>query len=193
MSKTSDFLGCVSLFMCLGVLKREIVRACLMGAVETHYPFLFALSVFVLPQGPLYWGLFAGFRQQSERRQQSGGFLVYLILQWREWAGFGVGFPPFPPCSRLIQISNCVRMGTVDWWKNNVQPVQLGGGCLQPTCCTVLYFLGSIAQIPQRENNYPGSVFVFTQGLLNPCFSQSGCPLFQSTKTHVLPVSSFWN
>lgn len=59
MSKTSDFLGCVSLFMCLGVLKREIVRACLMGAVETHYPFphypfLFPLSIFVLPQGPLY-------------------------------------------------------------------------------------------------------------------------------------------
>lgn len=81
----------------------------------------------------------------------------------------------------------------MDWWKNHGPPVQLGGGRLQPTHCTVLYFLGSIAHIPQRENNYPGSVFILIQGLLNSCFLQSSCPLFQSAKTHVEPVSSFSN
>lgn len=97
-------------------------------------------------------------------------------------------FPPLPPCRRLIHISDCAWMGIVDWWRHCVQPVKLGGGRLQPTHCTVLYFLGSIAHIPQRENNYPGSVFILTQGLLHPC-SCSQVALYFSLQRHMSGLS----
>lgn len=74
-----------------------MVRACLMGAVEIHYPFLFPLHPSVLLQGP--WYFFTSFYQQPEGRQSRDGgrSLVYLTRQWREWAGFTVFFLPCLP------------------------------------------------------------------------------------------------
>lgn len=154
-----------------------------MGRGESHnlFRFLFASLPCLRALGVEAFLLASTSSKREERTTwRVSGLPDLAMLEWFS--------PSFPVPESFI--SRTLSGWQLHWGRNPVQPMQHGGRCWHPLA--VLYLLSWLQCTNSTEKKQPPtSVFTFARGLLNPCFLQSGSPLFHSTKAHVLPAFSF--
>lgn len=153
---------CVSALVCFGVNSGERLRAPVLWVEEKHTVFscfLFASSSCL---GSVCSEAFSPAPTSSQREERT------TESPWSTWTGSSgsrQGLEQVSPHFLAVQSHSHPELcqeGSCGWAAESRAGLQLGGGRLQPTSCTVLCLLGSSAQIPQREHTRPGFVFTLT-------------------------------
>lgn len=150
MSLTSDFLVCVFLFVCFGVYARERLWEPILW-VEEKPPifscFVFASGSCLKALGAQAFCLASAGSQREERTEWRVSGLPNLAVKGR--AGFGMVFQSHSYLE-LCQDGDC---GLVE---DSYAVHEAWRWASAAHMLYWTYFLGSSAQIPQRENNLPG-------------------------------------